>query len=237
MNHVIKKNKYREVLNMDIFEAMKARHSVRSYTDQKIEGKVLEQLRQTIHESNQESGLHIQLCLNEPNAFTGMMARYGKFNNVKNYIALVGKKDSELGEKCGYYGEKIALKAQQIGLNTCWVAMTYSKGKSNVKINPGEKLLMVISIGYGENSGGSHKVKPIEELCKVNGTMPEWFRKGMNAAQLAPTAMNQQKFFFELSGGTVKVSKGSGFYTKVDLGIVKYHFEIGAGESGWRWAR
>ncbi|MDL2218705.1 nitroreductase family protein [Christensenellaceae bacterium OttesenSCG-928-M15] len=222
---------------MDIMEAMKNRHSVRSYTDEKIEGEVLDTLHQAIAECNQASGLSIQLCLNEPAAFTGMMARYGKFNNVKNYIALVGKKSDVLEEQCGYYGEKIVLKAQQLGLNTCWVAMTFSKGKSKsaIKIKPSEKLLMVIPIGYGENSGVSHKVKSIEELSKVSGVMPDWFRSGMEAVQLAPTAMNQQKFTFVLNNDTVSTSAGSGFYTKVDLGIAKYHFEVGAGDSGWKW--
>ena len=222
---------------MDLLEAIKSRHSVRSYTDKKIEGETLTQLRQTVDECNQKSGLSIQLCLNEPNAFTGMMARYGKFQNVKNYIALIGKKDNSLEEKCGYYGETIVLKAQQLGLNTCWVAMTYSKGKSAAVVKPGEKLVIVIALGYGETTGVQHKLKAIEELSGVNSAAPEWFRAGVEAAQLAPTAMNQQKFRFELDGNLVKASAGSGFYTKVDLGIAKYHFEIGAGESGWTWGQ
>jgi len=222
---------------MDLLEAIKSRHSVRIYTDKKIEGETLTQLRQTVDECNQKSGLSIQLCLNEPNAFTGMMARYGKFQNVKNYIALIGKKDNSLEEKCGYYGETIVLKAQQLGLNTCWVAMTYSKGKSAAVVKPGEKLVIVIALGYGETAGVQHKLKAIEELSSVNSAAPEWFSAGVEAAQLAPTAMNQQKFRFELDGNLVKASAGSGFYTKVDLGIAKYHFEIGAGESGWTWGQ
>jgi len=222
---------------MDLLEAIKSRHSVRSYTDKKIEGETLTQLHQTVDECNQKSGLNIQLCLNEPNAFTGMMARYGKFHNVKNYVALVGKKDGNLEEKCGYYGETVVLTAQQLGLNTCWVAMTYSKGKSTATVKPGEKLVIVIALGYGETTGVPHKLKAIEELSRVNGAAPEWFRVGVEAAQLAPTAMNQQKFRFELDGNTVKASAGSGFYTKVDLGIAKYHFEIGAGEGGWTWGQ
>lgn len=224
---------------MDLLEAMKTRHSVRRYIDKKIEGEVLNELHQIIDECNMSSGLNIQLCLDEPNAFAGMMARYGKFNNVKNYIALVGKKDDGLDEKCGYYGEKIVLKAQQLGLNTCWVAMSFSKEKSKnaITVRPGEKLLMVIAIGYGETAGVPHKVKTIEELCSIKGPEPEWFRLGMEAAQLAPTAMNQQKFRFELDGDRINASAGLGFYTKTDLGIAKYHFEIGAGEGGWQWVR
>ena len=43
---------------------------------------------------------------------------YTSFSGVKNYIALIGKKSPNLEEACGYYGEKIVLRAQQLGLNT-----------------------------------------------------------------------------------------------------------------------
>ena len=220
---------------MELLEAVKNRHSVRSYTDKKIEGEVHKQLQQTIDECNRESGLSIQLCINEPNAFNSMMAHFGKFENVKNYIALVGTKNNDFDEKCGYYGEKIVLKAQQLGLNTCWVAMTYNKGKCAAVAKKDEKLLMVISVGYGVTSGVSHKSKPLNDLCKAEGAMPDWFKKGMEAVQLAPTATNQQKFLLELTGTVVKAKALTGFYNKVDLGIVKYHFEIGAGNGDWKW--
>ena len=164
------------------------------------------------------------------------MAHYGNFKNVKNYIAIIGKKGDNLDERCGYYGEKIVLKAAQLGLNTCWVALTYSKSKVKCTVNRDEKLVCVIAIGYGETSGISRKTKTIEELSSVEGEMPEWFRKGMEAAQLAPTAVNQQKFNIILKGNEVKAKALMAFYSKVDLGIVKYHFEIGAGSNGWHWA-
>lgn len=220
---------------MKLIEAMKTRHSVRSYTDKRIEGDTLEQLRQIISDCNQESGLNIQLSVNEPKAFSGMMARYGKITNVKNYIVLAGKKNDRFDEDCGYYGEKIVLRAQQLGLNTCWVALTYSKGKTDVVLKNGEKVLMVIAVGYGENAGNTRKTKSVEALSRVDRDMPEWFRRGIKAVQLAPTAMNQQKFTFALNGNRVKASPGSGFYTKVDLGIAKYHFELGAGSGDWTW--
>lgn len=222
---------------MDLYEAIRTRHSVRRYTNRKIEGDVLEELRREIDECNRESGLHIQLCLNEPKAFSGMMARYGKFSNVKNYIALVGRQEDGVEEKCGYYGERIVLKAARLGLNTCWVGMSYSKGKSDVRIGKGEKLHIVIAVGYGQNGGEPHKVKTIQELSRIKEgeVMPDWFLKGMEAVRLAPTAVNQQRFLFTLSGNTVKAAALPGFYTKVDLGIAKYHFEAGAGGGDWSW--
>lgn len=221
---------------MDLMEAMKARHSVRQYMDKPLEKKAVEELQAEIDACNQESRLHIQLVRNEPKAFDGFMAHYGKFSGVTNYIAMIGKKGPDLEEKCGYYGERLVLKAQQMGLNTCWVAMTYSKIKTAFRIDDGEKLCIVISIGYGKNQGSAHKVKTADEVVKGDGAQPEWFRAGVEAALFAPTAMNQQKFTFALSGNRVSVKAGIGFYTKIDLGIVKYHFEAGAGTEHFVWA-
>ena len=209
---------------MDLFEAMEHRHAVRSYEDRPIAPEAREALLACIAQCNRESGLHIQLVLDEPRGFGGLPAHYGKFSGVKNYIALIGKKSPNLEEACGYYGEKIVLRAQQLGLNTCWVAMTH--GKSKAQIGRGEKELCLISLGYGCTNGVTHKVKSLSEVCNYREGMPEWFLNGMGAALLAPTAMNQQKFYFELlPSGSVKLTNGKGFYTKLDLGIVKYHFE------------
>lgn len=220
---------------MDLWEAMRARHSVRSYTDRRIEGETLNALRQEIDACNRESGLNIQLCLDEPGAFSGLILHYGSFRNVRNYVALVGKKGDDLEEKCGYYGERVVLKAAQLGLHTCWVAGFYRKSKVTATVGDGEKLALVISLGYGETHGAPRKTKSIEQLGRADGAMPGWFRRGLEAAQLAPTARNQQQFRFELDGDRVKAVALPGLFAKVDLGIAKYHFEIGAGLEGWRW--
>lgn len=212
---------------MDILEVMKARHSVRQYGGKKIESGTRETLAALVSECNRESGLNIQIIFDEPKCFDSMMAHYGKFSGVENYIALVGKKDTALDEKAGYYGEKLVLKAQELGLNTCWVAMTH--GKSIAKIEKGEKLACIIALGYGTTQGVTHKSKPVEQLCNGTPDMPDWFSKGMEAALLAPTAMNQQKFYITFENEKVSARAGKGFYTKMDLGIVKYHFEAVTG--------
>lgn len=221
---------------MDIMKAMQERHSVRSYTDKVIEQEIREGLLSEIKACNQESGLHIQLVTEEPDAFDSFMAHYGKFSGVKNYVALIGKKSSGLDEAVGYYGERIALKAQQSGLNTCWVAMTFSKRKTKCVVNKGEKLVCVLALGYGENQGIAHKSKPVTELSRCSSAMPDWYRRGMEAAMLAPTATNQQKFVLTFLDDKVKAEATGGFYSKVDLGIVKYHFEVGAGMENFNWA-
>lgn len=209
---------------MEMLEIMKGRHSVRQYKNQMIEEVKREELDAYIKQVNDESKLSIQVFYDDPKCFDSFMAHYGKFVNVKNYIAIVGNKKEQ--EKAGYYGEKIVLKCQEMGLNTCWVAMTH--GKSQADIKKGQKLLIIISLGYGDTQGIPHKSKSMDELCHADEEA-EWFKTGMEAVSLAPTAMNQQKFFFELKDGIVTAKSLGGFYSMIDLGIVKYHFEAVTG--------
>lgn len=212
---------------MDILEVMKSRHSVRQYADTKIEYEKRNILNELAEACNEESGLNIQIIYDEPKCFDSMMAHYGKFSGCTNYIAIVGKKSKNLDEKAGYYGERLVLKAQELGLNTCWVAMTH--GKSAAKVGKGEKLVIIISLGYGKNQGVAHKSKPLSDVCNQTNELPTWFVKGMEAVMLAPTAMNQQKFKFMIKNDQVEAIATGGFYSKIDLGIVKYHFEAASG--------
>lgn len=228
---------------MTLEEAIKARHSVRQYLDKPIEAEKIEQLQKLINECNQKGGLHIQLMTEEPKAFAGGMAKYGKFRGVRNYIAMIGKKGDDVN--LGYYGEKVVLLAQRLGLNTCWVALTFRKQPDQYEVRPDEKLVCVVSLGYGENQGVQHpQKKAIADVSEdkrtiVGFALPDWFTRGIEAALLAPTAINQQKFTFILhDGNTVEARTRFTMlngYTPIDLGIAKCHFEIGAGSESFEW--
>ena len=227
---------------MTIQEAIEARHSVRAYKDQPMADEVAKQLEEEIAVVNQKGNLHVQLIRNEPKAFQGTMAKYGKFRNANNYIVMAGKKAEDLDERVGYYGEHLVLLAQTLGLNTCWVGLSYSKVPGTYVLEEGEKIACYIAIGYGETQGVGHKIKTVGQVSNASDATPSWFRKGVEAALLAPTAVNQQKFSFEYVGvkdGRHQVSAKKGFsmigYTKMDLGIAKYHFEIGAGKVNFDW--
>lgn len=220
---------------MDLTEAMEKRHSVRAYTDRPVEADIREALALCVQTYNRQGDLHMQLVYDEPEAFGGRMARYGKFSGVKNYVALIGKKSDTLQERIGYYGESLALTAQTLGLNTCWVALTYKKIKTAFTAEKGEKLCCVLAFGYGRDEGRPHPSKSVADVSSADNP-PDWFIAGVKAALLAPTAMNQQKFRFALDGNRVTAEKGTGFYTGIDLGIAKRHFELGAGAGNFVWA-
>lgn len=220
----------------DWMDVMRARHSVRQYTAMPISPEDRDALAAELAHCNAEGGLHLQLVTDEPDAFGGFMAHYGKFDGVRNYIALVGKKGPDLEEKLGWYGERLVLLAQRLGLNSCWVALTFRKGKARVTVAPGEKLVAVIALGHGRNQGQPRSTRDVKTLAAWQGEAPAWFLRGMEAAQLAPTAMNQQHFRFTLAGAAVRAESTGGFYSRMDLGIAKYHFTLGAGKENFTWA-
>ena len=217
---------------MEMMELIKERHSVRQYLDKRIPEDIREKLDAYASELNKKGNLNLQIIYDEPECFNSRMAHYGKFENCSNYIAVVGKKANDLSERCGYYGELLVLKAQELGLNTCWVALTHGKSKAVIRDN--EKEVILISLGYGKTQGVTRKSKSASDVSNVSGDSPEWFKRGVEAALLAPTAINQQKFTFHLDGNKVSAKAGMiGSNLKVDLGIVKCHFELGAGKENF----
>ncbi|MBQ9576172.1 MAG: nitroreductase [Muribaculaceae bacterium] len=225
---------------MTELEAIKARHSVRRYLDKPIEHDKADALRAAIDRCNSASGLHIQLVVNEPLAFSTGVWKYGKFHGVTNYLVMAGARGDAAEENVGYYGEHLVLLAQQLGLNTCWVGLTFKKVDGAFELNDGEVVHCVISIGYGEDQGVQHPMRPVEKFYKAQGTAPQWFLRGMEAALLAPTAIHQQKFTLVLhEDNTVEArtrfSLAAAGYLRMDLGIVKYHFEVGAGKENFTW--
>ena len=216
------------------WEAIRQRHSVRQYLDQRIPDEIREKLDQYAEELNQAGDLHLQILYDEPECFSSRMAHYGRFENARNYIAAVGKKSPDLDERCGFYGEMLVLKAQELGLNTCWAALTH--GKSKAVIGADEKEVIIIALGYGKTQGSDRKSKRASAVSNITAEDPAWFKRGVKAALLAPTAVNQQNFKLERNKDTVTAKAGLiGTCLKIDLGIVKCHFELGAGKENFRW--
>jgi hypothetical protein len=211
---------------------------VRKYTDKPIEMTKVGALKAEMERINADAGLNIQLVLDEPKAFSTGMWKYGQFSGVRNYFVMAGPKGKDAEEKIGYYGEELVILAQTLGLNTCWVGLTYKKIPGTFTLRDGDIVHCVIALGYGTIPGVQHPQKPAEGFYECEGVPPRWFQDGLEAALLAPTAVNQQKFKFILHPGNVvetKTSFSMAGYVNIDLGIVKYHFEVGAGKENFMW--
>ena len=216
---------------MDTIEAIRVRHSVRQYSGRPIPEDVRSELERVIEERNQEDGIsHVQIFYGDPACFDSFIAHYGKFDGVQNYIAMAANKQEGAMERLGYIGEELVLTAQKMGLNTCWVAGSFNRKACKAKVGSDQKLYAVIAIGYGMTRGKASKSKDFDAVSKTRRQeAADWYVRGVEAALLAPTAMNQQKFVFEQTGEMARLSTKFGFYTKLDKGIVRYHFEAASG--------
>lgn len=216
---------------MTEIEAIRQRHSVRNYQPRPIEAAAADEMRALIEEVNREGRLHFQWIGESGRTFSRLLNRAMGLSTAPSVIACVGPDDDGLEERVGYYGEKLVLAAQRLGLRTCW-AGTFSKNQVPAQIGPGERLVIVIAVGYGVTDGKVRKSKSAAQVSDAPGERPAWFDRGVELALLAPTAINQQQFHISLQeDGTVTFRDQGGPFSKVDLGIVKYHFEVGAREA------
>lgn len=219
---------------MTVKEAIEQRHSVRSFSERAVDGNIKAALDALCSEAEKDSGLMYKLVTGDDSVFGSFFVSYGLFHGVRNYIIIAGREGAD-GEKAGYYGERLVLEAVQMGLSTCWVAGTYSRRNASEHIPSDMSIIAVIAIGYAAKEGKSHKSKSPEKVSSSTSPVPEWFSEGIRMALLAPTAMNQQKFFIRNDNGKVTAEAKAGRYTVLDLGIVKYHFEVGAGKENFSW--
>lgn len=213
---------------MTEIEAIRARHSVRTYESRPIGPEKADRLRALIEEVNTEGNLHLQFLEDAGKTFSHLLSRAMGLGSAPSVIACVGPEDDALEERVGYYGERLVLAAQSMGLNTCW-AGTFNKSGVPAEIGAGERLVIVIAVGYGKSQGKQRRSKTAEQVSAAPGVRPDWFDCGVEAALQAPTAVNQQSFETRLNAdGSVDFTDKGGPFSKVDLGIVKYHFTVGA---------
>lgn len=213
---------------MSELDAIKERHSVRNYTPERIQAEKIVKLNEKIRELNEAGNIHLQLIEDAGSTYNKLFNRVAGLGSAPSVIACVGPDDETLEQRIGYYGEKLVLYAQTLGLNTCW-AGTFNKKNIGADVRDGERLVISIAIGYGDGNGKPHKSKDMEQVIDAKGDRPFWFNKGVEMALLAPTAINQQKFLIRLNEDeSVEFIDKGGIFSQVDLGIVKCHFEIGS---------
>ena len=222
---------------MTLLEAIDHRHSIRCYIDKPLAPEDKEKIAAKAEELNKESGLSMSIMFDEPKAFEKSTG----FLFTKNYVLMTGPVSMgkrELQEAVGYYGEKLVLWAETEGFGTCWVKASYKKQTELYNIPEGHELVCVIAIGYPAFPGKPHQNRLIDDVIRAQRGMPQWYIDGAYAALAAPTALNQQMFYFVWKGENrcqAKPNMKIWPNVYIDLGIVKYHFEIGAGAENFVW--
>ena len=219
---------------MAITKAMRERHTVRRYADKPIPADIVQKLEERIALDNDTYGTAVKLMVDDARAFNAAL-KLVLAKGVRNYLILSGDDAPDLEERLGWCSADIMLYAQELGLNSWWVGGTFSRGAVS-KLVADKKVIGIVALGYGVTQGKPHKSKSPDQGSEYRGEAPAWFKEGVEAALLAPTALNRQAFRIEGEGNRVSIIYEKGAFSGADLGLVKYHFEAGAGRGNFQWA-
>lgn len=220
---------------MPITSAMRSRHVVRSYRGDPLPTDFVASLTARIADLNAHHGVDIRLVTNDSGAYGRL---WGTFvaHGVRNCLVMSGPDAPDLDERLGYCGSDLMLWLQDAGLNTWWAGGSFSRRGAAAASGATGRIIGVVAIGYGTTQGKPHRTKRPEEVATYDGQAPAWFRQGVQAALLAPTAYGRQRFTIAGRGRTVSVTCDNGKYSGADLGLVKHHFEVGAAPESFTWA-
>ena len=181
--------------------------------------------------------------------FKGVVGSYGKIKDEPAFIAFIGDMGSRhVQEEVGYIGEGIILEATALQLATCWVGGFFKPEvvESLIEISAGERVLSVTPVGYAREAltleeklmtgfGRTHRRKSISAV--VTGlemaNWSEWIKVSVEAARLAPSAVNRQPWGFHVEPDAITVfvrTTGPEFNVakRLDCGIAMLHIEVAA---------
>ena len=229
---------------MNYLELMKTRRSIRKYTSDPIESELTDLIQEEINKINEESGFYFQMVLNNDDVLGNKLVTFGMFKNARNIIALVAPDDENdddgtVDENIGYYGARILLYMHSLGLGTCFLTGTYSRGKTRAYVVEKQKNYGIICFGHGESFPNKpRKTKTIDKISDCRDADPQWYKDGLEGALLAPTAINAQPFeIFRDGAELVFIRPLFGVNPILDAGIIKYFFEKAANSDAYLWKR
>lgn len=220
-------------MNMTMQQAMKERHTVRKFTDQTIDEQQLADLKKRVDEDNRRYDVDISVETDQTNGVSGII-RLLMTKNVRNYLILASTDRSNVDVALGEAASDLMLYAKTIGLDTWYIGGTWNR-KSVESETSAQHVIGIIVFGYGENHGKPHASKTVQQVSKYKGEAPQWFVNGVQAALLAPTPLNKQPFFITGKGNAVSIQVDGGIFKGADEGIVRHHFELGAGKHSFSW--
>lgn len=228
-------------------EALITRRSRRLYNAEPVSRDVVQKLETMCESFRPFDSARAVLTECTEKVFKGIIGAYGRIRGAPLFVAFIGDtRDPHVQEMVGYTGEGIVLEATSLGLGTCWVGKSFDQKIAShfLSMNEHERVLAVSPVGYAAREasfeerlltgfGQTHKRKPIEELASgiPQAEWPAWVRTSLDAARVAPSAVNRQpwRFQVETDGITISVDdmKDSyGISKRLDCGIAMLHIEI-----------
>ncbi len=244
------------ILDERWYRVIEKRRSRRRFDPKPIESGLLSQIASVCTEFRPFSDARAVVVVESPDTvFKGAIGSYGKIKGAPAFIAFIGNMDSpNVWEQVGYTGEGIILEVEALNLATCWVAGFFRPKMvaSLTEIGKGERVLAVTPIGYAARShsleervmtgfGLTHRRRPLSGLVTglPESERPQWVNLALEAARLAPSAVNRQPWRFKVEPNSITVSVNTirreyGLSKRLCCGIAMLHIEVAALTCGIR---
>ncbi|MDO5426155.1 MAG: nitroreductase family protein [Eubacteriales bacterium] len=183
---------------MTLYDAIFTRRSVRSYRMEAIDEQILKSIPEFLNETGPlfpqiQTSLKIidRVTKKEKvNGFANVTAPY--------YAALYSEKKEKSDMNAGYLMEHLSLYLESKGIGTCFLGMASKKDAEEEE--EGRSFVILLAFGLPKNSGVRKNYEAnrlsMEELCAYKETPKVWVRQVLEAARLAPSALNAQPWRF-----------------------------------------
>jgi len=192
------------------------RKSCRSFTDEPVEEEILEKIKafpmmplypdRKVHWEIVERSEVWCIC---PWTTQQLIAVYAE------------EKDGYL-ENVGFMFQQMDLYLQTLGLGACWLGMGRMNPKTKKKVE-GMKFVIMLAFGYPKGDILRHDRMEFKRK-RMSQITDRWDPK-LEAARLAPSALNLQPWYFTHEGGAIRVYCNQ-IGTRLDAGIALAHLYL-----------
>lgn len=164
---------------LDLESQMYIRKSCRNYEDVEIDMDLIHDFMKTVKPLDDAIEYHYEILKrDEINLKTRWSAPY--------YLALFSQKKSCYGENIGFVFQQLSLFMQSIGIGSCWVGLASLKQK-----DPN----FIIAIAFGKSDNATRDLADFKR--KKLTEISDFEDERLIPAQLAPSAINSQPWYFK----------------------------------------
>lgn len=222
---------------MTLYEAIFRRKSVRKYKDTPIDGRLLEKIEQFGEDA---VGIRPEIRTKWKILQGGTQELGGLFVvRAPYYVVLYSETCEDYRKNAGCLMEQLVLYLHTKGIGSCYQGLAKLKRDEEEDLEP----VMVMAFGYPaealERDRERFRRMELNRFVKVHGSFGKVQRKLLEAARVAPSALNRQPWRFVVTDGRIHMfvkkpgkigTQAEQDFNLFDAGIALAHMLITAEE-------
>ncbi|MEE0955666.1 MAG: nitroreductase family protein [Eubacterium sp.] len=183
---------------MNLYEAIFSRKSVRSFTNEAVSEEILDKIREQFNQILAPFG-KVKADYSVLDNRKGQLRMLSMFSvKAPYYLAFYSDQSRKHMMNIGYLMEEMVLFLTTLGLGTCFIGSRRVKKDDQTKGD----LSLVGLVAFGHAKGDVYRKSvdasrlPMDEICIFKEVPRQWMQQLLEAARLAPSALNSQPWRF-----------------------------------------